>query len=123
MIWPFFIQFDTITRLTFGSEVKAQTTAEGAALSAAFDRWLECGGLLSNIKSLIGEWAFILVPGVVQDQKRSHKMLYDLVQKNVDRFNRGEKRVSILDDTWEAGSTTEGFDEAYLQNALMVGGS
>jgi hypothetical protein len=40
-LYPFFHYFtwDTITRLTFGTEAKAQTTEEGKRLAQTFDKW------------------------------------------------------------------------------------
>ncbi|KAI9006996.1 cytochrome P450 [Hyaloraphidium curvatum] len=87
-------------------------------MSHAFDRWLECGALLANVRMLLGEWAFVLVPGVVADQKRSHKMLYDLVAENAARIKRNEQVNCIMDDTYQTG-IKEGMTEEHLQNALM----
>lgn len=111
-------QFDTITRLTFGAEVQAQTTKEGAAMSKSFDQWLDAGGLLSTIKLMLGEWAWILVPQVLKQQKEAHELFYGLVAKEAERIKRGEARVSIMDETYKQGEA-EGFDEKHIQGALM----
>lgn len=87
-------------------------------MSKAFDRWLECGALLSTLKIMFGGWSQILVPGVVKDQKASHEMMFGLVAKEHERIKRGIERVSIMDDTIKAAEA-EGFDEEHTHAALM----
>jgi cytochrome P450 len=94
------------------------TTEKGANLSHHFDRWLECGALMANVKSLLGEWAFMLIGNVVKDQAEAHKQLYGLLDENIARIKRGETVPSIMDDALPT-SEKEGVRLEVFRNAAM----
>jgi cytochrome P450 len=94
------------------------TTEKGAKLSHHFDRWLECGALMANVKSLLGEWAFVLIGNVVKDQAEAHRQLYGILDENIERIKRGETVASILDDALPV-SEKEGVRLEVFRNAAM----
>lgn len=106
------MQFDTITRLTFGVAVNAQTTPEGALLAAKFDAWLEAGGLLGAIHAMLGKWAWALVPKIVAQQKDADETMFGLLKKEAERIRSGEKRVSIMDEVYEKGGLDFALEES-----------
>lgn len=73
---------------------------------------------MANVKSLLGEWAFVLIPQILKDQKTAHEKLYGMLHEQKKRLESGKTTLSIMDDTWAQGKQ-EGMSEDHLENALM----
>lgn len=120
-ISPF--SFSTITRLTFGSEVRAMTTATGSEYTDRFERWMAGAAKMSAMLQLLGKWAYILIPSVVKQWKEDGDAMFGLVRGEMARVRRGEARNSILDDTMAhlaAGAKESGtMTDAQLELACM----
>lgn len=92
--------FDVITRLTFGSEVHAQTTEHGKELSHKFDRWLATAAIQSLVIALFGQWALFLVGKLRREWTEIGKTMFGLLQQEKERIERGDARASIMDDAY-----------------------
>lgn len=98
-IYPLMVKltFD-VTRLSFGAGVKAQTTKEGADYANRFERWMQCAAKMSSFLQLFGKWSYIFIQPVVKQWKEDGDALFGLVRAERARVERGESRISILDD-------------------------
>lgn len=114
--------FDVITRLTFGSEIKAQTTEAGAKYSHKFDRWLACSNIMSLVYSLFGKWAYALIPKIVEEWSDAGRTFFGLIQTEKERIERGDHRASIMDDAYAIAMSEKmpaSMTDESLQKALM----
>ncbi|KAI9028802.1 cytochrome P450 [Hyaloraphidium curvatum] len=120
-IFPYYhrFTFDTITRLVFGSEIRAQTEARGADYAKNFDLWLDSGALLQICHQLLGKWSWSLLGSVVRQQKKSNDMMFGLIEEQVQRLKRGEKRNCIFDDVYGKEDISALIDDDHLRKALM----
>ncbi|KAI9000149.1 cytochrome P450 [Hyaloraphidium curvatum] len=116
------LTFDVITRLTFGAEVKAQTTDVGREYSTRFDRWLSNASIMSLLILMLGEWSHFLIPKAVKEWKEDGDMMFGLLRGEAERAKRGEAPPSILADAYaifNSEKMPETIDEKHLQAALM----
>ncbi|KXS13566.1 cytochrome P450 [Gonapodya prolifera JEL478] len=90
--------FDTITRLTFGSDLGVQHDKETQYLKA-WDSLLAVSSLWNLIVSVSGEWA---VPkSITNEFFKNYNVIKDLITSNLERVRSGktvDAKVSILDD-------------------------
>lgn len=112
----------TITRLTFGSEVKAMTTEHGADYSHRFDRWLTNASIMTVVNMMLGEWAHFLIPRQVREWKEDGDAMWALLQEQKERIERGEARNSIMDDAYAIAMSEKmpsTISDSHLRKALM----
>jgi hypothetical protein len=130
-IFPFFhtFAFDVITRLTFGSEIRAQTTKQGAEYPKTFERWQLNTNKVSMTTFAFGSRiARFLLRKIIPQWEADGKVMWDLVDANKERIRRGEARASIMDAAYEIvaqeklpGDMTEaGFRKA-MMSVLFAG--
>lgn len=93
--------FDVITRLTFGAEVKAQTTETGAHYAKSFEQWQENATVMFLINSLVGRWAWPLIGSTVAKWKKNGDTMYGLLDDQKARIMRGEGQPSIMKDLYD----------------------
>jgi hypothetical protein len=89
--------FDVINRLTFGAELRAQTSEYGQRLAAQFDRWLGNSNIITLVRMMLGNWAVMLIPKVMKEWQTNKETFTGLIQKEKERIERGEARNSIMD--------------------------
>ncbi|KAI9009032.1 cytochrome P450 [Hyaloraphidium curvatum] len=114
--------FDVVTRLVFGAEVKAQTSAEGASYAKTFDSWQSHTIRVTTGKLLLGSWGTYLLRKVIAAQKADGDRMWALLDSERERIARGEARESIMDDAYsrsEAGKLGAEVSPADLRKALM----
>ena len=108
--------------MTFGSEVCAMTTPEGALYSTRFDRWLTNASLMTVVNMLLGKWAYFLIKKPVEEWKEDGEMMWDLVDREKKRIERGEARNSIMDDAYAIAMSEKmpaSMSDQHLRSALM----
>ena len=114
--------WDVITRLTFGSELHAQTTELGASYAHKFDRWLATANLMSMMMSLLGKWALRLIPKIVEEWTENGRVMWALLQQEKERIESGEKREAIMDKAYEIAMSEKmpaSMTDESLRSALM----
>lgn len=94
--------FDVIIRLVFGEDIGAQTGEEGRKIMKAWETWFSATGLLMLLNILLWPSAWKYLGGSLTERtKTGKKVIYDLIQRGIDRCRAAEKkeRVSMLDNT------------------------
>ncbi|KAI9003792.1 cytochrome P450 [Hyaloraphidium curvatum] len=93
--------FDTICRLSFGEDLKAQTTRDGRALLTAWEKWFQASNVLVLLNLLFWDSAWEKLGGPLLKQwKAGRDVIYGLIERGLERRRRGEDldRVSIMDN-------------------------